>query len=118
MSSDSKNGACALILIAIMFGGYSLWSLYYTYGTGGTVTATVTEKYTKRSGEVDYFYVATDKGVFVNRDSNLRVKWNSADINASLKVGETYHINYYGWRWHFFSWYPNIVTACDGCEDH
>lgn len=118
MPNNDKNGGCALILILVVIFGYISWNVYYTYGTGGTITATVNEKYTKRSGDADYFYVATDKGVFINQDSLLRAKWNSADVNANLKVGETYHISYYGWRWPFFSWFPNIVTVCDGCEDH
>jgi len=113
-SNDSKNAGCVLILIAITFLSYLSWSVYYTYGTAGAVTATIKDKYTKRSGESDYFYIAIDQGVFINRDSTLQWKFDSADVNAELEVGKTYHIHYYGWRWPFFSWYPNITHAHQG----
>jgi len=78
--------------------------------------AKVTDKQVKRSGEKDKYMVFTelpDKSVrvFENTDSLLELKWNSSDIYAKMKIGETYKIKTYGWRVPFFSWYENIVTV-------
>lgn len=48
--------------------------------------------------------------VFENTDNLFRFKWNSSDIQASLKIGETYTVEVVGYRVPFLSWYENIIA--------
>jgi hypothetical protein len=49
--------------------------------------------------------------VYENKDAWFFFKWNSGDILRDLNVGETYTFHTYGWRFPFWSWFPNIITA-------
>lgn len=56
----------------------------------------------------------TDGGktaVFCVNDSFYRWRWNSADVFASIKIGEWYKIRTAGIRLPLFSWYPNILEV-------
>lgn len=55
--------------------------------------------------------VYTSCGVFEVQDSFLLLKFNSADTYGYLKEGQTYELDYYGWRIGLFSFFPNIVGA-------
>lgn len=44
-----------------------------------------------------------------NKDTYLRFKFNSTDIQGSAEVGKTYNFQVLGYRSHFWSAYRNIV---------
>ena len=79
---------------------------------------TVTDKEVKRSGE-SYQYLIfseTEDGVrvFKNTDALIVFKFNSSDIQAKLKVGETYKVETIGFRVPFLSMYENITSVKEG----
>jgi len=57
------------------------------------------------------YRVHTDKGVFRNEDAWLFLKFDSADMQGKLTVGDTFKIKANGWRIPLFSMFRNIVTA-------
>jgi hypothetical protein len=77
------------------------------------ITCTVTEKDRSSDGEGGSLYrIYTEEcGVLSNEDSLLQFKWNSADVQSKVKVGETYTFNVNGWRVPFFSSFPNVDTV-------
>jgi hypothetical protein len=76
----------------------------------------VVDKYVKRYGDSDKFFVVIETGdgkrvVLQNTDTIFAWKFNSADIQASIEVGKKYRIEAYGWRIPFFSVFQNIVKV-------
>ena len=65
---------------------------------------------------VDRHNVAGKVLVSRNEDNRLfYLKWDSADIQAELDAlarcpGNRVRVRFYGWRWQFFSLFPNIVS--------
>lgn len=57
-----------------------------------------------------YYLIFTDKGAYKNSDAFFHFKFDSSEVQAKLKVGETYEITTYGWRVPFFSMYENVVA--------
>lgn len=88
---------------------------FYAHGTGGELTATVTEKerVCERGGGECKWMVLTDEMAFKNTDSFWHFKYSSTDVQAKVKVNEEYRFTYYGWRVPFLSVYPNIVEVRD-----
>ena len=48
--------------------------------------------------------------VLENTDNTIRFKFNSSDIYAALKEGETYEVTVVGFRVPYMSWYENIIS--------
>lgn len=100
------------IIVTIVIGSLAL-SPMYAYMTDDVVTVTVKDKERIMTGSGDTlsskFLVYTDGEVFENTDSPWYWKWNSADIQNNLEVGQTYTIKVYGWRIPFFSMFRNVV---------
>lgn len=48
--------------------------------------------------------------VYKNEDVFIRGKWNSSDVQAELKEGNTYEVVLVGYRMPIFSSYENILT--------
>lgn len=111
-SNSDSTGWVYVILFAIIllcgFGGSCAKA-----GTVETVTATVTDKTVKRSGETDKYLVFTDQETFENTDEWLAGKFNSSDVYGRIKVGKTYKFTVRGWRIPFFSSYRNITEAVE-----
>ncbi len=87
-----------------------------------TITVTKTERVQKKDGEGSEYMVwgrhADDNGkndmeTFKNIDSTLFWKFDSADVQGTLEVGETYTFDVAGWRWPFFSAFRNITSTAD-----
>jgi len=100
-------GLCAL---ALLF-SFSIFSYYHVTEVEGTVV----EKYTKRGNKEDkFFFVVEDKEgkevVVENTDSLLMLKFDSADVQAKVKVGKHYKVEMRGWRASFLSMFPNVDT--------
>ncbi|MFW6001845.1 MAG: DUF1523 family protein [archaeon] len=81
----------------------------YVYGTSDTVTIQVEDKERIMTDDESYYLVFGKDEVFSNRDSLLKWKFNSSDIQRDLKEDNTYEVEVYGWRIPFLSSYRNIV---------
>ncbi len=63
---------------------------------------TITDKYNKRQDKEDKFYIVLDnKQVIENSDLLFKKKFDSADIQARLKVGDKVEVKTIGYRIHF-----------------
>jgi hypothetical protein len=81
----------------------------------GTYTATVVEKERViKHGDSKYLIFTEDNDgdvrVFENTDIWIRGKFNSSDMYAQIKVGETYTFHVIGYRIPFMSMYENIIA--------
>lgn len=104
-----KQLTIIIVLVAIL--AYPI--AYKTSEHKKTIKVTDKERITTGSGESisSKFVVYTDKGVFENTDSMLFMKFNSADVQNELKVGQEYRVTVAGWRVPFLSYYKNILEV-------
>lgn len=72
------------------------------------VTCEIQDKWIKRSGEDDIYLVQCDDNVYKITDLLFYGKFDSSDIYARLKIGKKYKLSISGYRWQYFSEYPNI----------
>nr|WP_256935380.1 DUF1523 family protein [Staphylococcus aureus] len=73
---------------------------------------TITDKYNKRQDKEDKFYIVLDnKQVIENSDLLFKKKFDSADIQARLKVGDKVEVKTIGYRIHFLNLYPVLYEA-------
>jgi Protein of unknown function (DUF1523) len=64
--------------------------------------------------QVYMIYTIRENGkerVFVDRDSKLYFKFNSADVYARMEKGKWYRVRTVGWRFPMKSWFENILSA-------
>jgi hypothetical protein len=98
-----------LVMVLAMLGAVAY------YNTQETIEATINDKerVCSSSGEGTScaYRVYTDTEVFVNKDSLLFRKWNSADVQGQLEAGRSYELTVVGWRIPFFSAFRNIVEV-------
>lgn len=78
------------------------------------VRGVVTDKYVKRKDNEDVFYIVVedDQGethVLENDDVLIAGKFDSADVQARVKIGERYRFETIGVRVPFMSMYPHIT---------
>ena len=91
------------------------------------VTGTEVRRAGSETG-TDHYYVRSkfveDDGtlgdIFVSRnfDNLFYMKWTSSDIQGELDAlarcpGNRAIIRYYGWRWQFFSLFPNVTSIVE-----
>lgn len=77
------------------------------YNNKQTFEGKITEKYNKRSGDTDKFYIVLDNDkVIENTDLLFKGKFNSADVQAKLKVGDKVEVKTIGYRVHLLNMYP------------
>ena len=81
------------------------WTVSYTESVEFTVSG-------KERGSGDY-EIYTDKGVFLNQDSMMFLKFNSADIQAELKEGSKYVCSAQGFRlnWYNKRYIKNLLSC-------
>lgn len=77
-------------------------------------SSNVTDKYVKRKDDEDVFYIVVedDQGethVLENDDVLIAGKFDSADVQARVKIGERYRFETIGVRVPFMSMYPHIT---------
>ncbi len=100
-------GVIALMLVVI--------SPIYTvasYQNKEVHQGTITDKYNKRQDKEDKFYIVLDnKQVIENSDLLFKKKFDSADIQARLKVGDKVEVKTIGYRKHFLNLYPVLYEA-------
>ncbi len=82
-----------------------------------TVIALVTGKEVKRADENSdkyLIYTESENGeieVYEITDSLFKGRFDSSDLYAKIKVGETYKFTICGKRYRFLSMYPNVYSA-------
>ncbi|MBS3510438.1 hypothetical protein KCX33_02740 [Staphylococcus aureus] len=100
-------GVIALMLVVI--------SPIYTvasYQNKEVHQGTITDKYNKRQDKEDKFYIVLDnKQVIENSDLLFKKKFDSADIQARLKVSDKVEVKTIGYRIHFLNLYPVLYEV-------
>ncbi|HDL9785939.1 TPA: hypothetical protein PYG87_002763 [Staphylococcus aureus] len=100
-------GVIALMLVVI--------SPIYTvasYQNKEVHQGTITDKYNKRQDKEDKFYIVLDnKQVIENSDLLFKKKFDSADIQARLKVSDKLEVKTIGYRIHFLNLYPVLYEV-------
>ncbi|HHJ5240894.1 TPA: hypothetical protein ACQKYS_002176 [Staphylococcus aureus] len=100
-------GVIALMLVVI--------SPIYTvasYQNKEVYQGTITDKYNKRQDKEDKFYIVLDnKQVIENSDLLFKKKFDSADIQARLKVGDKVEVKTIDYRIHFLNLYPVLYEV-------
>ncbi|HCZ0299476.1 TPA: hypothetical protein ACU1RX_002041 [Staphylococcus aureus] len=103
----SLFGIFALLLV-VAFPIYTVAS----YQHKETHRGTITDKYNKRQDKKDEFYIVLDnKQVIENSDLLFKKKFDSADIQARLKVGDKVKVKTIGYRIHFLNLYPVLYEV-------
>ena len=111
-----------LILLGVLFVLLLIGSgITYTvaaYQNDETFVATVTDTITKRDGDSDtYLIFAEDQEgktlIFKNADAMFAGKYDSSDLQAKLKKGNTYEFETIGFRIPFLSEYKNVLEAIE-----
>lgn len=110
IKSKIRYSLYAVVAAVILF-GYPV--AYYASSETLEITITDKERIATGSGEniSSKFIVYGENEVFENTDSWLYLKFNSADVQNKLTVGDTYKIKVAGWRVPFLSWYRNVVAV-------
>ena len=97
-------------LILVGVGSIVLQILQYNHKE--TFNGEITEKYNKRDGDSDKFFIVLDDDkVIENSDLLFKGKFNSADIQAKLKVGDKVEVKTIGYRVHLLSMYPTMYEV-------
>src|SRR5210317_1801436 len=90
----------------------SIYPISY-YASTETIEITVKDKEritTGRGKDMESkFLVYAEGEVFENTDSKLYLKFNSADLQNELEVGNSYKAKVAGWRVPIFDWYRNVI---------
>ncbi|HDP1958220.1 TPA: hypothetical protein P6G26_001933 [Staphylococcus aureus] len=103
----SLFGIFALLLV-VAFPIYTVAS----YQHKETHQGTITDKYNKRQDKEDKFYIVLDdKQVIENSDLLFKKKFDSADVQASLKIGDKVKVKTIGYRIHFLNLYPVLYEV-------
>jgi hypothetical protein len=97
-----------LFVVVVVF-GYPV--AYYISSETIEITIKDKERITTGSGkEIESkFLVYAEGEVFENTDSKLYLKFNSADLQNELEVGNSYKAKVAGWRVPIFDWYRNVI---------
>ena len=98
-----------IIILANMFLGYCL--SFNNHYEQITVTDKERVNTIKKS---KYLIMGTNENndvvVYENTDNLIRLKFDSSDLYAGIKVGETYNVRVIGIRIPFLSMYKNILS--------
>ncbi|MGJ8901118.1 hypothetical protein ACEPS5_13480 [Staphylococcus aureus] len=98
----------AVIILVIVPAIYTVAS----YQHKETHQGTITDKYNKRQDKEDKFYIVLDnKQVIENTDLFFKGKFDSADIQARLKIGDKVKVKTIGYRIHFLNLYPVLYEV-------
>ena len=101
-----------IIAFLILVGVGSIVLQILQYNHKETFNGEITEKYNKRDGDSDKFFIVLDDNkVIENSDILFKGKFNSADIQAKLKVGDKVEVKTIGYRVHLLSMYPTMYEV-------
>ena len=114
MNKKGELETFVIIVFGIIFLFAAIYGLVYAF-TNGSEKITIEEKWVKHKGhDAKYLVSTTDGQVFEITDSWIKGRWDSSNLYAKLKEGQTCKIDTQGFRAPFFSDYKNIITAsCD-----
>ena len=102
---------CAVVTVIVL--GINVYRPFNKVSNMRDVTVTVTDKAVKNDGDIGKYLIFTEDengniATFEITDSLMAGRFNSSDVYAAIKVGETYTFTVGGSRNEFLSWYPNI----------
>lgn len=101
-----------LALLMILFLVCGVTYKIASYLNSEVHTGTITDKYTKRDNDSDKFYIVLDnQTVIENSDLFFKAKFDSADIQARLRIGDKVEVKTIGYRIKFFSLYPVLYEV-------
>ena len=114
--SESENilWVTVIFIIAIVIVlGVGIYRPFNKVSDMRDVTVTVTDKTVKNDGDDGKYVIFTEDkdgniATFEITDSLIAGRFNSSDVYAAIKVGNTYTFTVGGSRNEFMSWYPNI----------
>ena len=114
--SESENilWVTVIFIIAIVIVlGVGIYRPFNKVSDMRDVTVTVTDKTVKNDGDDGKYLIFTEDkdgniATFEITDSWIAGRFNSSDVYAAIKVGNTYKFTVGGSRNEFMSWYPNI----------
>lgn len=102
-------GIVSIIVVITFIVGLFVAPIVIQYNHKQEFEGTITDKYNKRDGDKDKFYIVLDnKTVLKNQDLLFKGRFNSSDVQATLKNGDKVKVKTIGYRVHFLSMYPNI----------
>lgn len=96
-----------LIVVVIIVGLFGAAQLY-AYSQTHERTCTVSEKYVKNSGQNSKYLIVCGDETYKIEDDFIILKFNSSDMYAKIKVGNTYKLKTKGMRIQLLSEYENI----------
>lgn len=102
----------AVMVFLVKGGALLIKSAVGVYTQPHVRSGEITNLYVKNSkDDSDFFIVLDNDEVIKNDDSYLLDKFNSADIQATLSVGDNVKIKTAGFRNNLFSQYENLVSV-------
>jgi hypothetical protein len=102
-------GGALFVIVLIAMVGYSV-SYAFSSSYENVIIDDKWEK-TMSGGSQSYMVSSTDGQVFVVDDSIIHMRFDSANMYASLKPGQDCYIKTQGFRFPFFSDFKNIIEA-------
>lgn len=112
-ASSNKSGWILVGLIALAVAVVIGFTVKAYYGNDLHTGCVVSEKdrVSKSEGGSEMRIYTENCGTFVVSDSLIKTDFNSADRYSKIKVGKTYDITSYGFRFGLFSMFPKIVEV-------
>lgn len=111
-----KKAGCIglMILPVILIIALFIVPIYLQYNHKQEFSGEITDKYNKRDGDSGKFYIVLDdKKIIQNSDLLFKGRFDSADVQAQLKVGDKVKVKTIGYRIQFFSMYPQMYEVKD-----
>jgi len=109
-------GSIVLVLVCFLL-GLPIVSCTYAHYNEHTAKITVKKAERVQKRHSSQYLVFTDTGdVYCIDDSIWRWTFDASDRYGKIESGQTYECTVVGWRWRFFSSYPNLLTV-DPVED-
>ena len=114
LESENILWVTVIFIIAIVIVlGVGIYRPFNKVSDMRDVTVTVTDKTVKNDGDDGKYLIFTEDkdgniAIFEITDSWIAGRFNSSDVYAAIKVGNTYTFTVGGSRNEFMSWYPNI----------
>ncbi len=114
---ESQTKGCVGCMGVLFLGGLFVSSFGLSYCTQDTKTFKVVDKYVKTEGQGrGVFYVVGEdksgnKEVFENTDTIAFLKFDSADLQQKISLGNTYKMDVNWMRIPFLSMYRNVLDV-------
>lgn len=101
-----------LAVFAVIVVGFGV-KAYYGEDTHAACVVSDKDRVSKSEGGSEMRVYTDNCGTFVVSDGIIKTDFNSADRYAEIKVGKTYDITSYGFRFGLFSMFPKIIKATE-----